>query len=113
MQVDYSEAILKHRFDLLVVETQVVALIETELRSEDLLIENVAVAPDQQGKGYGRWLLAHAAQLATASGRKAIRLYTNAEFASNLRLYSSLGYQQEREEQINGGIAVHMVKSLI
>jgi hypothetical protein len=35
---------------------------------------------------------------------------TNGLFAETLRLYASLGYQVEREEALNGGVAVHMAK---
>ena len=46
MQADYSVAITRHRFDLMFVGSDLVGLIETLLRPDDLLIENVAVAPD-------------------------------------------------------------------
>ena len=46
------------------------------------------------------------------SGLKATRLYTNALFTENLRLYARLGYRVEREEALNGGVAVHRVKAL-
>ena len=32
-------------------------------------------------------------------------------FAANLRLYEALGYHVEREEELNGGVAVHMSKA--
>jgi hypothetical protein len=42
-----------------------------------------------------------------------MRLYTNALFAENLRLYSRLGYRVDREEQHpQFGVAVHMSKRL-
>ena len=112
MKVDYFAAISKHRFDLLLVNSDLAALIETMLRDEDLLIENVAVAPDFQKQGFGRALIAHAEQVAAQAGRAHVRLYTNSCFEENLRLYASLGYDVEREEALNGGIAVHMVKHI-
>src|SRR5690242_3610849 len=110
MRVDYAAAIKHHRFDLLFVDTELAALIETVLREADLLIENVAVAPAFQKRGFGRALVAHAEQMAVQAGRACVRLYTNALFEENLRLYASLGYTVECEEALNGGVAVHMIK---
>src|SRR5262249_41371055 len=112
MQTDYSVAITRHRFDLLFVDSDLAGLIETLLRTNDLLIENVAVAPNFQKRGFGRALIAHAEELAARAGRVRVRLYTNSRFAENLRLYASLGYAMEREEPLNGGVAVHMVKQI-
>ncbi len=110
MTVDYTAAIKKHRFDLLYVDSCLAAVIETVPQGDFLLIENVAVAPSWQGRGFGKRLLKHAEDLAASSGLKGTRLYTNKLFSANLCLYEALGYQWEREEELNGGIAVHMSK---
>ena len=112
MTADYAEAIRDHRFDLLHLERKLVALIETIRQADHLLIENVAVSPPFQGRGYGRMLLAHAEQLAASSGFGEIKLYTNKVFAENIRLYAKLGYHVDREEKFKGGFVVHMSKSL-
>lgn len=112
MTADYEERMHRHRFDLLFVADQLAALIETVAREDDLLIENVAVRPAFQGRGFGRRLMAHAETLAVQSGRTVIRLYTNQKFADNIALYTRLGYAIEREEAWPTGIAVHMVKRL-
>lgn len=112
MTVDYAVALQSHRFDLLVDRKRVVGLIETVLQDRYLLIVNVAVEPGSQGRGFGRRLVAHAESLASASGLESVRLYTNIRFVENIRLYASLGYEVEREEKLNNGIAVHMTKTL-
>jgi ribosomal protein S18 acetylase RimI-like enzyme len=112
MTVDYAEAVTRHRFDLLEADGALVALIETAPEDQALLIVNVAVRPDAQGRGFGVRLLKLAETLAMEAGFPATRLYTNALFAENLRLYASLGYEVEREEPRNGGVTVHMVKAL-
>ena len=113
MRVDYSLAVEAHRIDLLCEGEAVAALIETVPVDRHILIENVAVHPDFQRRGHGRALLAHAEDLATAAGLDRVRLYTNSRFEENIRLYASLGYAVEREEALNGGIAVHMMKRLV
>ncbi|ABD06834.1 GCN5-related N-acetyltransferase [Rhodopseudomonas palustris HaA2] len=113
MLADYAVAITQHRFDLLESDGVLAALIETELRDDDLLIVNVAVSPDAQKRGHGRRLLALAEQLARAAGRDTLRLYTNERFDENVRLYASLGYARERlETRANGARVVHMVKGI-
>jgi ribosomal protein S18 acetylase RimI-like enzyme len=113
MTADYAEALRIHRFDLLHVAGQLVALIETSLDEDRLFIVNVAVTPSFQGQGLGRRLLAHAEQLAVASGCSEIGLYTNKLFAANVQLYRRLGYQVDREEQVKVGTIVHMKKKAV
>ena len=110
MRVDYTEAIKKHRFDLLFVGARVAALIETVPDGDALLIENVAVLPEFQHRGLGRQLLKSAEDLASTLHLTCTRLYTNKLFVENISLYESLGYVVEREEALNGGTAVHMTK---
>jgi len=101
-----------HRFDLLVIDQQVIGLIETAQQDCHLLIVNVAVDPEVQRRGFGQRLIAHVERLASTSGLAGTRLYTNSQFTENIRLYTALGCSVEREEALNGGIAVHMFKAL-
>jgi ribosomal protein S18 acetylase RimI-like enzyme len=110
MTVDYAEAVKSHRFDLLFAGDDLAALIETVPQDDWLLIENVAVRPAFQRRGYGVKLLNLAESMAVQAGLRGTRLYTNQRFAANLALYASLGYRVEREEALNGGVAVHMAK---
>ncbi|MBB4087838.1 GNAT family N-acetyltransferase [Sphingomonas carotinifaciens] len=110
MKADHAAHIRDHRADLLFVGEDLAALVETIERGDDVSIENVAVDPSFQKRGYGRKMVAHAEQLAREAGLIKVRLYTNQRFEENLRLYASLGYEIEREEALNGGVAIHMVK---
>ncbi|WP_374575333.1 GNAT family N-acetyltransferase [Phenylobacterium sp.] len=110
MTVDYAEAVKRHRFELAEVGARLAALIETVPQHGWLLIQNVAVSPAFQRRGLGVALLKRAEALAAAEGLAGTRLYTNQRFSENVRLYLSLGYVVEREEALNGGVAVHMAK---
>jgi ribosomal protein S18 acetylase RimI-like enzyme len=110
MQVDYAEALRRHRIDLMESEGGLVGLIETVPAGDLLLIVNVAVRPDCQKRGFGVRLVAHAEALARESGLAGLRLYTNARFAENIRFYERLGFAREREAPLAGGVAVYMVK---
>lgn len=112
MRADHAAHIRDHRADLLFVGQDLAGLVETVERDDAVLIENLAVDPRFQKRGYGRKMVAYAEQLAREARLTTVRLYTNQRFEENLRLYASLGYEVEREEALNGGIAVHMVKAV-
>jgi ribosomal protein S18 acetylase RimI-like enzyme len=59
-----------------------------------LLVENVAVAPDRQGEGMGRALMAFAEEQARAAGLREVVLYTNECMTENLRFYPALGFAE-------------------
>jgi GNAT superfamily N-acetyltransferase len=112
MQADYERAVAEHAIDLLIVDGALAGLIETILRPDHLWIENVAVAPEQQGRGYGRLLLDHVEKRAVEAGRFQIRLQTNQAFAANLELYAKRGYIVNRTEPFRGGTTVFMSKRI-
>lgn len=112
MTVDYAAAEKEHDIDLAFAGDTLVGLIETMARADHLWIENVAVAPAQQGRGYGVGLLAHAEETARASGLAEIRLLTNEAFASNVGLYLKVGYVIDRTEPFRGGTTVYMSKRI-
>jgi GNAT superfamily N-acetyltransferase len=112
MTADYGRAVREHLIDLATIDGALVALIEMIPRADHLLIENLAVTPEAQGRGLGRRLVAHAEAVAASLDLGLVRLYTNQRFAANLRFYAGLGYAIEREEAFKGGIVVHMAKTL-
>ena len=112
MTADYTTSVQKHRFDLLYVDGNLAALIETIQQADHLLIENVAVSPRFQRRGVGSHLIAHAESLAVSMGYTKVRLYTNRLFATNVQLYRELGYGVDREEPFKGGFTVYMSKAV-
>jgi ribosomal protein S18 acetylase RimI-like enzyme len=112
MTADYASAIREHDIDILTLDGTIAGVIEVMLRPDHLWIENIAIAPDHQGKGLGRHLLTHAEQKAIAAGQTALRLLTNGAFEANIALYQKAGYRIDRTEPFMGGITVYMSKSL-
>lgn len=112
MNADYQKAVSEHRIDLICSEKIITGLIEMMLREDHLWIENVAVAPAEQGKGIGRKLLAHAEAIAKQHGLSELRLLTNAAFISNVRLYEKTGYVITASEPFMGGTTLYLNKRL-
>ena len=63
-------------------------------RAGYLLVDNIAVAPERQGKGIGRRLLAAAESEALERCFDELRLYTNAAMHENLVMYAKLGWEE-------------------
>jgi len=110
MAADYERAVRDHFVDLMFVGTELAGLVETVNQGDHLLIENVAIGPAFQRKGYGGLLVAHAEQVARSLQLPELRLYTNAQFAGNVDFYRQHGFAVDREEPFKGGITVYMSK---
>lgn len=111
MIADYAKAIPHHRIDILD-DPGPVALIEMIPRQDHLWIENLAVHPDHQSRGYGPHLLAHAATIARSLALPELRLLTNEAFTANLRFYRNRGFAQSNRVAIKDGHVVHFSKAV-
>lgn len=112
MAADYDVAVREHLIDLLEIDGELVALVECIHEPDHLLIENLAVSPAHQGKGYGHRLMAHVEQLARELGHAHVRLYTNKLFAENVAFYAKLGYRTDGESAFKGGFITHMSRRI-
>jgi ribosomal protein S18 acetylase RimI-like enzyme len=79
---------------------------------DHLLLDNVAVMPEQQGQGVGRRLIAFAEQEARRLGFAELRLYTQATMTENIALYRRLGFVETDRGQQAGYDRVFMTKDL-
>jgi GNAT superfamily N-acetyltransferase len=112
MTADYQRAVREHQIDILSIDGVMTGLLETMLHPDHLWIENIAVGPGSQGKGFGRQLLSHAERKAAVAGCADIRLLTNEAFGGNVAFYEKAGYVIERREPFRGGTTVYMSKRL-
>jgi GNAT superfamily N-acetyltransferase len=87
-----------------------VVLIE---RDGYLLLDNIAVAPDAQGGGVGRRLMAFAEAEALRRGFAELRLYTNIKMTENLALYPRLGFEETGRARQDGFDRVFFRKRLL
>lgn len=113
MATNYVEAIAKHTVDVLEDDGVICGVLELVSENMHVLIENIAVHPDHQGRGLGRMLLRHAEKTAGTLGHSEVRLYTNALFTSNLGFYDARGYSVlGKPAMIPGSITVQLHKML-
>jgi ribosomal protein S18 acetylase RimI-like enzyme len=76
------------------------------------LIDNIAVDPAWQGRGFGRRLMDHGEREARRHALDAIRLYTNAAMTENLSLYTRLGFVETHRAVEQGFCRVFMRRAL-
>ncbi len=77
-----------------------------------MLLDNVAVRPEAQGKGYGNRLIAFAEEQARAAGYNAIRLFTHEMMTENQARYKYLGFVETHRGEEKGLKRVYMTKAL-
>jgi ribosomal protein S18 acetylase RimI-like enzyme len=77
-----------------------------------VLLDNVAVAPDAHGKGYGRKLVDFAEAYTRRRGFGAIKLYTHVKMTENVGIYTKLGYRETHRATEKGFERVYMRKDL-
>lgn len=81
-------------------------------KPDHLLLDNIAVSPSHQGRGFGRRLLEFAEAEAVRQGYQEIRLYTHETMTENQRLYAAIGYKETGRGYEEGYQRVFMRKRL-
>ena len=88
----------------------IAALIVLLPKPDHLLLDNIAVRPDRQGRGLGRRLIAFAESEARRLGYAELRLYTHETMTENIALYTRLGFRETGRGQEAGYDRVFMTK---
>jgi ribosomal protein S18 acetylase RimI-like enzyme len=109
---DYPRLIREKRVYVLVVEEIIFGILVLVSQERSMLLDNVAVSPEAQGRGYGRMLLEFAEHSAADAGYDSISLYTNEAMVENIALYSQIGYIETHRAEEKGLRRVYMTKSL-
>ncbi len=117
MLADYGAAIAAgevHLLELAGLELagRVVGFLVMRADAGHLFIENVAVHPDFQGRGFGRRLMALAESSARARRLPLLRLYTNVVMTENLPFYRALGFVETERLREEGYDRIYMEKRL-
>ncbi|MBM6581321.1 GNAT family N-acetyltransferase [Microvirga sp. BT689] len=112
MMDDYSVLIGKRSVYVLINANRPVGVLVLLPEGEAMLLDNVAIHPEVQGRGYGRALIGFAERLAVEQGFRAIRLYTNEAMTGNIGLYERLGFVETHRAEEKGFQRVYMTKHL-
>ena len=94
------------------VDGAVAAIIVLLPKPDHLLLDNIAVDPERQGRGLGRQLIAFAASEARRLGYAELRLYTHETMTENIALYTRLGFRETGRGHEAGYDRVFMTKHI-
>ena len=110
---DYVALIAAGAVSVLPEDSGIIVAIAVLLPKPDhLLLDNVAVRPSRQGRGFGRRLIDFAEEEARRLGFAELRLYTHEKMTENIALYTRLGFVETGRGQEAGYDRVFMTKRL-
>ncbi len=112
MVADFQTQIDEGKVDVLIKESDLRGFIVHYPCDDHVHIENVALLPADQGKGYGRTLIAFAEDRARQQGFDRVELYTNQMMTENLSFYPALGYVEIDRRREDGFDRVYYRKEL-
>ncbi|WP_258129650.1 GNAT family N-acetyltransferase [Achromobacter anxifer] len=113
MRDDYSARIAEGVVHVLLEQGSVQGVLVLIPEADCMLLDNVAVAPEAQGKGYGRDLMLFAESGARRAGHACIRLYTQEKMTENIAIYQRYGYVETHRAVEIGLHRVFMKKALL
>ncbi len=112
MIADFAGQIKAKVVHVIVNDGSVLGFIVLYPRDDHIHLENVAVFPEQIGRGIGGQLLAFAEHEARRLGLPAVELYTNEKMTENLSIYLYLGYQEIDRRKEAGFSRVYFRKDI-
>ena len=111
--LDDTAVIQQHLVFILVDGMRIIGVLVLIKQDKNLLLDNVAVHPEYQGRGLRRELVALAEEEALRLGYTAVTLYTNERMTENIEIYKKLGYTETERKTERCYQRVYMRKSVL
>jgi len=108
---DYIDVVQRQTV-FVAVSDEVVGVLVLMQTQTAILLDNVAVRPDHQGKGLGKRLIKLAELEASDQGFEKLDLYTHESMSENIEIYKTLGYTETERRKECGYNRVYMQKQL-
>ena len=112
MQANYADQVRKGQVFVAGEGQMIVGIVVFYPQENHVHLENVAVRPTYQGRGYGGRLIAFVEEQARLSGFPAVELYTNEKMFENIKMYRKLGYVEIDRRNVDGYARVFFRKDL-
>lgn len=112
MRDDYNDLVGSGLVHVLEEDGDILGLVVLIPEERAMLLDNVAVRPQAQGRKLGSRLIAFAEQQARAAGYGSIRLYTQELMTENRARYEHLGFVETHRAEEKGLKRVFMTKTL-
>lgn len=112
MRRDYNAQLLANPVWLALSGQRLAALLELIIEPDGVIVEDLAVDPEFQGRHLGSWFMTFAEELALANGRHVMRTYTNQKMERNIAIYLHLGYRETHRATTEGIPRVFLEKEL-
>jgi len=109
---DYAEVISVHQAYVAEVQGRLTGILVLIKQGDSILLDNVAVHSDFQGRGIGSQLVHFAENLARQQGYQTIELYTHKLMTENYQAYLNLGYAEVERREVKGYARIYMQKAL-
>ena len=109
---DYDDLVGRGLVHVLEEDGDILGLVVLIPEERTMLLDNVAVRPQAQGRKIGSRLIAFAEQQARAAGYGSIRLYTQQAMTANRARYKHLGFVETHFAEEKGLKRVYMTKTL-
>ena len=109
---DYARRIAASEVWVLEHVGEITGVIVLKEEPDRLVIDNVAVEPAAQGNGFGRAMIAFAAEEARRRGFGVLRLYANVTMIKNIALYKRLGFVEVERFSNKGTTRIAMAKRI-
>ena len=108
---DYEEVVRRHTV-FVVDDGAIQGVLVLIVSASGMLLDNIAVHPQQQGRGIGAMLMTRAEAEARRLGHDALDLYTHECMVENVAIYRSMGYEETDRREEHGYQRVYMRKRL-